>query len=149
MYTLTENHRGGTDRVTHTYDFVGNLMARTHEHRGSGNDLTLRETYRYDHADRLLEVQHQTNDGGAVTVARYEYNELGEVIEEKPAPAGQRRFRSVGRLPLQRARLAEKVSTVAIWLTQPTLTLIPGRLPICLVWTCYITKTQVAWTSSH
>ncbi len=80
VHTVSENHKGGTDEVTHTYDFVGNLLTRTHQH--SNISLTLRETYRYDHADRLLEVTHQTDSESAVTVAEYKYNELGEVIEK-------------------------------------------------------------------
>ena len=89
MHTVSENHKGGTDEVTHTYDFVGNLLTRTHRHN---NSLTLRETYRYDHSDRLLEVTHQTDSESAVTLAEYKYNELGEVIEKNLHQRGNDAF---------------------------------------------------------
>ena len=80
VHTMGENHKGGSDKMTNTYDFVGNLLTSTRVHSNSA--LTLTETYRYDHLDRLLAVTHRTNGGEAVTVAEYEYNALGEMIEK-------------------------------------------------------------------
>ena len=80
VHAISENHKGGTDKIKNTYDFVGNVLTTKRVH--SNTNLTVQETYRYDHQDRLLNVQHRINGGAPVTVAEYEYNELGELIEK-------------------------------------------------------------------
>ena len=89
-HAISENHKGGTDKITHTYDFVGNVLTTIRVH--SNSNLTVQEIYDYDHQDRLLNIQHRINSGAPVTVAEYKYNELGQLIEKNLHRRGSEPF---------------------------------------------------------
>jgi RHS repeat-associated protein len=69
---------------TAVYDGEGKVTYTKTYHNGGGtNRLTLLGRYAYDHAGRLTGV-YQTLPGGAEQlVARYVYNELGQLIDKK------------------------------------------------------------------
>ncbi len=83
---ISDNHLGGWDRVSNRYSFTGNLTESltTHSTNLPGeSERTIKLTYSYDHADRLLEVVHQVQNKDPVILSRNEYNELGELINRK------------------------------------------------------------------
>ena len=61
------------------YTFTDKPLTVTHTHTASGKDSrTEAYTYSYDHADRLLKVEH-TLGGAKVTLAAYAYDNLGRL----------------------------------------------------------------------
>ncbi|MDN4167094.1 RHS repeat-associated core domain-containing protein, partial [Cytophagales bacterium LB-30] len=83
IQTITENHLGGTDRVTTTYDFIGQATATQRTHTASGQPtLVLKERFDYDHAGRLLRHYHQVGAQAEVLLAEHSYNELGQLVEK-------------------------------------------------------------------
>ncbi len=81
-----ENILGGSDRITSVYDFAGNLTRsfQTHDPLGTTNtpDIEVRRILDYDHANRLLSIDHQVDDQPIVRLATNRYNEIGELIEK-------------------------------------------------------------------
>jgi RHS repeat-associated protein len=76
-----QNHLGGTDYVTNTYSFVGELLTSKREHKASasGAVTTLFTKNEYDHVGRLKDVKHKVNAQDTVILARHEYNEIGQL----------------------------------------------------------------------
>lgn len=82
-----ENHKGGTDRTKTSYHNLvhDRIEAVEMNHHIAGQSaVTITESYIYDHMDRVLEVYHQVgnNIANKVLVTSYNYNELGEVVEQ-------------------------------------------------------------------
>lgn len=82
IQVVAENHRGGLDRTSHEYDFLGKTIKtkRYHSSTGDGNLIVI-ESFEYDHAGRLLKTYHSLNGGTNVLIAENNYNEIGELIE--------------------------------------------------------------------
>ena len=67
------------DVTSTAYTFTDKPLTVTHTHAASGKDSrTEAYTYSYDHADRLLKVEH-TLGGAKVTLAAYAYDNLGRL----------------------------------------------------------------------
>jgi len=69
--------------TTLVYSFDGRLLTQKRRHNTFGDSRLTYNTYEYDHAGRLTAVYQQ--NPGATTyqlLARYEYNELGELVEK-------------------------------------------------------------------
>ncbi|TJY59718.1 DUF4105 domain-containing protein, partial [Sphingobacterium alkalisoli] len=81
IQAVSQNHLGGTDRVTNTYSFVGELLTSRHEHKASptGAATTVLTTNAYDHVGRLLTSRHKINSQTEVVLAKNEYNEIGQL----------------------------------------------------------------------
>src|SRR5690606_21131441 len=71
----------GTDYVTNTYSFVGELLTSKREHKASasGAVTTLFTKHEYDHVGRLKDVKHKVNAQDTVIIARHEYNEIRQL----------------------------------------------------------------------
>ena len=82
IQTHTTNHLGGVDVVTNYYDFIGQLLKSIGTHNSPYGSQSIKRTYRYDHAGRLLETWHQVNEDEPILLAKSNYNELGELIEK-------------------------------------------------------------------
>lgn len=84
------NYSGGTDVVTSQYSFSGRVL-RTHvAHQKSGTNAqthTLLTKYNYDHAGRITTIVKNIDGSGDKTIAQNTYNELGQVVSKKLAPA--------------------------------------------------------------
>ena len=77
--TVQSNLLGGYDVTATIYTFTDKPATVTHTHTASGKPTrTEMYTYSYDHADRLLKVEH-TLGGTKITLADYAYNNLGRL----------------------------------------------------------------------
>lgn len=82
----SDNHLSPTreDLVTMEYDFEGKLLERTTYHKaGAGNETTVLNTFEYDAQGRLVKVYQKNNTDAQQLVAKYEYNELGQLVDKK------------------------------------------------------------------
>src|SRR5690606_27303686 len=79
IQTASQNHLGGTDYVTNTYSFVGELLTSKREHKAYGDSTLIITKNDYDHVGRLLAVRHTINDQDTVTLLKNEYNEIGQL----------------------------------------------------------------------
>ncbi|MFY0689678.1 MAG: hypothetical protein JXQ90_21075 [Cyclobacteriaceae bacterium] len=82
IQTITENHLGGTDKLTTQLEWDGEVTATLLEHDGP-EDVKLLNEYEYDTQGRLLASYLQINTEPKVQTAAYDYNELGEVISKE------------------------------------------------------------------
>jgi len=85
IQSASQNHLGGTDYVTNTYNFVGEVLTSKREHKASagGAVTTLLTSNTYDHVGRLKDSKHKVNAQSEVILARNEYNEIGQLKEKK------------------------------------------------------------------
>jgi len=81
VQSAAKNHIGGTDYVTNTYSFVGELETSTRVHTPkTGTATTAVTSNEYDHVGRLLASRHYIGDESkTVTLTRNEYNEIGQL----------------------------------------------------------------------
>ncbi len=85
IQSASENHLTGTDYVTNTYSFVGELLTSKREHKASANGTvtTLLTKNEYDHVGRLVNIKHKVNNQDTVLLSRNEYNEIGQLKGKK------------------------------------------------------------------
>src|SRR5690606_34256789 len=85
VQSVSENHLGGVDRITNTYNFPGELLTSTRQHRVSGSTAvtTVLTTNSYDHVGRLTETRKKVNSQAEVIQSRLAYNEIGQLTEKK------------------------------------------------------------------
>ncbi|WP_234997602.1 DUF6443 domain-containing protein [Hymenobacter roseosalivarius] len=78
------NARGGQDVVSTRFDFTGQALTSytVHTDPDQQGELPVREQRRYDHAGRLLTLTQELQGASPQVLARYTYNELGQ-LEEK------------------------------------------------------------------
>ena len=77
--TVQSNPLGGYDVAATVYTFTNKPATVTHTHTASGKTTrTEVYTYSYDHADRLLKVEH-TLGGTKIPLADYAYDNLGRL----------------------------------------------------------------------
>jgi len=82
IQTISQNHKGGVDRVTNKYDFVKLTETKSTHTVGSTTYATTRRLV-YDHAGRLLKTYHKINSDAEILLSENEYNELGELVTKK------------------------------------------------------------------
>lgn len=82
LQTISQNHKGGTDRVTNRYDFTGKVLESNRAYIINGSTYSIREIFEYDHAGRLLFARHAVNGAPAVIVNKNVYNELGQLVDK-------------------------------------------------------------------
>ena len=82
--TTENNLMDGYNKTVTTYTFTDQPATVTLTHTASGK-LTQTEvyTYTYDHSDRISSVTHKLNNGSAVTLASYTYDNKGRVATKK------------------------------------------------------------------
>ena len=91
LQILSDDYLGGRDRVTMNYgNFLDNnprQLLTTHREstQGSPTNAThiIAERLSYDLSDRLLEHWQNVDGDGEILLARYEYNELGQLVDKK------------------------------------------------------------------
>ena len=81
IQSVSDNHLGGTDRVSMLYDFPGKILKTIELHTPDMQAFThVKKRYEYDHAGRLIRVFHQVDGESEVVLFENEYNELGRLI---------------------------------------------------------------------
>lgn len=82
IQTKSNNHlTNGKNEEYTAYNFIGQPVKKKHVHSASGKSTqTEIYSYTYDHADRLLTIIHQLNNGTPVTLVSNSYDELGRLI---------------------------------------------------------------------
>lgn len=84
IQTLSNNHVGGTEKEYIAYNYVGQPTKKMHIHYGKDN-IERKEIYinEYDHAGRLLEVNHEYYEKGVKKssniLAKNTYDDLGRL----------------------------------------------------------------------
>lgn len=80
----SQNHLGGMDIIEYVYDNVVHDVVRSKLwiHEVLENSVEITENYTYDHMDRLKAIECQINSEEEETIAIYDYNEIGELIEK-------------------------------------------------------------------
>ena len=74
---------GNYDETLTSYDFTNQLTASTRNHYVNGSkSLTVAESYSYDNAGRRTAHTHQINNNPPVTLAAYQYNEIGQLLRK-------------------------------------------------------------------
>lgn len=83
--TVTQNHKGGTDRMTPQYNWRGLLMKTFVEHQSpdtSQGVVTITQVYTYDRMGRHLTTTHQIGSGAVQNILENRYNALGQLINK-------------------------------------------------------------------
>ncbi|MFE7087115.1 DUF6443 domain-containing protein [Sphingobacterium spiritivorum] len=85
LQTASQNHLTGTDYVTNTYNFAGELLVSTHLHKSSPSAsvtqiITKNE---FDHMGRPTSIKQQINSQNLVTISTNNYNEIGQLVEKQ------------------------------------------------------------------
>ncbi|GGH26750.1 RHS repeat-associated core domain-containing protein [Sphingobacterium alkalisoli] len=75
---------GGTDYITNTYNFPGELLTSTRVHRpsASGTATTIVTTNSYDHVGRLKETRKKVNTQTEIVQSQLVYNEIGQLKQK-------------------------------------------------------------------
>ncbi|SFC82679.1 RHS repeat-associated core domain-containing protein [Parapedobacter composti] len=84
IQTASENQLGGTDYVTHTYSFTGELLSSKRDHKSSaaGPLTTVVTSNSYDHVGRLVETRKKVNSHPEIVQSRLSYNEIGQLKQK-------------------------------------------------------------------
>lgn len=81
LQSITENIRGGVERVTFEYDFADRVLKSKHVQTNDGG-VTVLKDFEYDHAGRLLRVWHTIDNQEKVLMVENEFNALGELVDK-------------------------------------------------------------------
>jgi RHS repeat-associated protein len=83
IQTVANNHLGGIERMSSTFNFAGWLEATSHKHFESNpnKEISILKSFTRDHVGRLLTTKHQIDNNAPVTTSALRYNELGQLIE--------------------------------------------------------------------
>ncbi|MEQ9229407.1 MAG: DUF6443 domain-containing protein, partial [Cyclobacteriaceae bacterium] len=85
IQTISTNVKGGYDRVSNLYDFIGQVLESKTVHYDSDTDPSPQEITRrfeYDHGGRLLKTYHDIDGEGEILLASNSYDELSQLSEK-------------------------------------------------------------------
>ena len=81
--TVSQNHIGGTDRMTNTYSFVGELLTSIRIHTpATGAATIITTTNTYDHVGRLVETRKRIGTQTEIVQSQLAYNEIGQLKQK-------------------------------------------------------------------
>lgn len=84
IQTTASNHKGGFDRLTNVYDFVGKVLrTKTRFVIPQSPDREIYQRFSYDHAGRLTNSWHRIEGAPEVLISSNEYNEIGQLMTKK------------------------------------------------------------------
>lgn len=89
IQTQGDNHTGGVDIVTNTYDFSGKILhSYTHHKNPAAHDFTelrVLKKFTYDHADRLTKAESRNVNQESVytVIAENSYDAISQLAEKK------------------------------------------------------------------
>nr|WP_315423729.1 DUF6443 domain-containing protein [uncultured Pedobacter sp.] len=79
----SENHLSGTEVVTNTYNFAGELISSNRFHTAKGKSIKIDVRYEYDHLGRKLAAIQNINKRGEVAISKLSYDQIGQLKERK------------------------------------------------------------------
>jgi RHS repeat-associated protein len=82
IQVITQNHKGGVDRITNKYDFT-RLTDTKNTHSIGSTTYTTTRRFVYDHAGRLWKSYHRVNTDTEILLSENEYNEIGQLVAKK------------------------------------------------------------------
>ncbi|WP_343540187.1 DUF6443 domain-containing protein, partial [Sphingobacterium thalpophilum] len=84
IQTASQNQLGGTDRVTNTYLFSGELKTSLREHKKTvaGQPIKILTTNEYDHVGRLVETKKKMGELNELSQSKLSYNEIGQLKQK-------------------------------------------------------------------
>lgn len=82
IQSVAEMHPEGTSMISNQYDFIGNLLVSQEIQTVNSVQNKIRNTYTYDHSNRLVDTYVYLNDNNPIQLSENSYNELGEVVEK-------------------------------------------------------------------
>jgi RHS repeat-associated protein len=82
IQVVSENHLGGTTRLSQTYTFTGRLLQSLYKHQHAGETTRVQQDHTYDHAERLTRVHHQVNEQTRTILYEQKFNDLGQVVQK-------------------------------------------------------------------
>ncbi|MDR6735528.1 DUF6443 domain-containing protein [Sphingobacterium sp. 2149] len=89
IQSASKNHLGGTDYVTNTYNFPGELLTSTRVHTpATGSATTIVTTNEYDHVGRLVSTKEKIGSQAEVILASNSYNEIGQLKSKAVGKSG-------------------------------------------------------------
>jgi len=83
VQTVSQNHLSGTDRITNTYLFSGELATSTQVHIAKGATTTIVTKNDYDHVGRLVQTKKKVNALAEIIQSKNEYNQIGQLRQKK------------------------------------------------------------------
>ncbi|PKF74381.1 sugar-binding protein [Chryseobacterium sp. PMSZPI] len=83
--TYSINHLGGYTRIESQLDFAGALQMSVTKHKRTDSDTEkiIKETFDYDHQNRLLAHKHQVDNNPVEILVQNTYNELSQLTNKK------------------------------------------------------------------
>ena len=82
VQSKADNYGGGSDIVTSTYSFPGELLTSTRQHTSSTASATIATRYVYDHVGRMKETYKNINNQGEVKLSALNYTETGQLLNK-------------------------------------------------------------------
>ena len=82
VQTISENHKGGQDRLTNDLDWKGELQKMLLQHHSTSETAEILSEYEYAHNGQLEKTYQTIDDGERILVGDYHYNVLGELVEK-------------------------------------------------------------------
>ena len=79
VQTITDNHFGGQDIVSHQINFTGDILLTKEAHSNAVDDIEILHEFAYDNGKRLTTTTHQINNQSPVTLSHKKYDELGRL----------------------------------------------------------------------
>jgi RHS repeat-associated protein len=79
VQTITDNHLGGQDIVSHQINFTGDILLTKEAHSNAVDDIEILHEFAYDNGKRLTTTTHQINNENPVTLSHQKYDELGRL----------------------------------------------------------------------
>lgn len=71
------------DEISNTYNFAGELLASTRQHRNGSAVTPVVKTYEYDHMGRKKLVKEKIGNDPEVVLSRLNYNEVGQLLKKE------------------------------------------------------------------
>lgn len=84
IQTVSQNQLGGTDYVTNSYLFSGELKTSLREHKASATAAAVKilTTNVYDHVGRLVETKKRMGELAEISQSKLSYNEIGQLKQK-------------------------------------------------------------------
>jgi len=84
IQTASKNQLGGTDYVTNSYLFSGELKTSMREHKASATAAAVKilTTNVYDHVGRLVETKKRMGELAEISQSKLSYNEIGQLKQK-------------------------------------------------------------------